>query len=191
MTSRAGRGKVSSCSWRSRRIEKRLTGVRARTDRKSFETRGPHTKGRRQRNRGPVPQCPEWREKTYTRGLDNSGNIEGNLKHFLRRRLGSAPPAHPSGTRRRPRRAHGASRTPSAARQPARAARQQGGARRRATFAGAGQASQDGVGERLRDALGGRPRAPCKRHVGMSRRPLGIQVPSEPLELSSSDHSEG
>ena len=77
VTSHAGRGKVSSGSWRSRRIEKRLTGVRARMDRKSFETRGPHTQGRRQSNRGPVPQCPEWRKKTYTRGLDNSGNIEG------------------------------------------------------------------------------------------------------------------
>jgi len=74
----AGRGNVSRGSWRARRLETRGTGVRARTDSKSCETRGPHTTGRRQSHRGPVPQCPEGRKKTYARGLDNSGNIEGN-----------------------------------------------------------------------------------------------------------------
>ena len=68
VTSHAGRGKVSRCSWRSRRLEKRLTGVRARTDRKSFETRGPHTSGRRQSHRGPVPQYLEWRKKNIHKG---------------------------------------------------------------------------------------------------------------------------
>jgi hypothetical protein len=77
VTVHAGRCTVLRCSWRSRRLEKRLTGVRTRMERQSCETRGPHTKGRRQSHRGPVPQHPEWREKTYARGLDNSGNIEG------------------------------------------------------------------------------------------------------------------
>jgi hypothetical protein len=47
-------------------------------------------------------------EKTYARGLDNSGNIEGNSKTLLRRQLGSVPPGVPqhasAGGHSRPRR---------------------------------------------------------------------------------------
>ena len=51
-------------------------GVRARTESQSCGMRGLHTTGRCQSHCGPVPQRPEGRKKTYTRGLDNRGNIE-------------------------------------------------------------------------------------------------------------------
>src|SRR4029434_72985 len=61
-----------------RRREHRVTGVGARTDRRSLETRGPNATGSRQTNRGHVTQRAKNRGKTtYARGLDNSGNIEG------------------------------------------------------------------------------------------------------------------
>src|SRR4030095_5964876 len=76
-----------------RRIENRVTGVRARTDRRSLETIGSNVKGSRQSDRGHVTQRPKTGgKKKFSRGLDNSGNIEGSLKALVRQRLGSAPP---------------------------------------------------------------------------------------------------
>ena len=72
----------------------------------------------------------------------------GSLKHYVRRPLASAPLlAAP--------RARGVCGAPSARRRPRRHGSQPGGARCSATFAGAGQASQDGGGERCRGAPGG------------------------------------
>src|SRR4029453_7613921 len=63
-----------------RRIENRVTGVRARTDRRSLETIGSNVKGSRQSDRGHVTQRPKnGGKKKFSRGLDNSGNIEGML----------------------------------------------------------------------------------------------------------------
>src|SRR4029453_15616563 len=76
-----------------RRIENRVTGVYACTDRRALETMGPNAKGSHQTDRGDVTQRPKnGREKKYSRGLDNSGNIEGSLKHFLRPPAGPAAP---------------------------------------------------------------------------------------------------
>src|SRR4030095_2875558 len=62
-----------------RRIENRVTGVRARTDRRSLETIGSNVKGSRQSDRGHVTQRPKTGgKKKFSRGLDNSGNIEGS-----------------------------------------------------------------------------------------------------------------
>ncbi len=61
-----------------RRREHRVTGVSTRTDRRSLETRGLNATGSRQTDRGHVTQrSKNGGEKKYTRGLDNSGNIEG------------------------------------------------------------------------------------------------------------------
>ena len=76
----------------------------------------------------------------------------GCLEHFSRER-----PTGAATTPRRPR-TPGTFLLPSAVRQPRPSGPQPGGARRRATLAGAGQAAQDGGGERRRGALGGRPR---------------------------------
>jgi hypothetical protein len=56
VTAHAGGGTGSGDSWRSRGIETRLTGVRARTESQACEMRGAHTVGRPQSNRGLVPQ---------------------------------------------------------------------------------------------------------------------------------------
>ena len=73
-----------------RRIENRVTGLRARTDRRSLETSGPNATGSRQTGRGDVAQrSMQAGRKTYGRGLDNSGNIEGRYEGtelFLGRR---------------------------------------------------------------------------------------------------------
>src|SRR5439155_20790942 len=69
VTSHAGRCTVSSCLWRSRHIEKRLTGVRARTERQSCETRGSHTTERRQSNRGPYHSVQNGGKKHIQGGL--------------------------------------------------------------------------------------------------------------------------
>ena len=61
-----------------------VTGVRARTESRSLETRGPNAPGSRQTDRGHVAQRPQnAREKKYPKGLDNSGNIEGNSNGLL------------------------------------------------------------------------------------------------------------
>src|SRR4029453_17223660 len=66
-----------------RRIENRVTGVRARTDRRSLETIGSNVKGSRQSDRGHVTQRPKTGgKKKFSRGLDNSGNIEGSLAFY-------------------------------------------------------------------------------------------------------------
>src|SRR5262249_6177538 len=73
-----------------RRIENRGTGVRARTDRRSLETIGSNVKGSRQSDRGHVTQRPKTGgKKKFSRGLDNSGNIEGSIKALF------APPPRP------------------------------------------------------------------------------------------------
>src|SRR4029434_7803992 len=67
-----------------RRIENRGTGGYDCTDRRSLETMGPSATGSHQTDRGDVTQRPKnGREKKYSRGLDNSGNIEGSLKGIL------------------------------------------------------------------------------------------------------------
>jgi hypothetical protein len=76
----------------------------------------------------------------------------------FKRPFGATAPAAPNAPRRRPRLAHTSSPAPSTARLPRRSVPEPGGARRGATLAGAGPASQDGGGSRLRGALGGRPR---------------------------------
>jgi hypothetical protein len=66
-----------------RRIENRVTGVCACTDRRSLETMGPNTTGSHQTDQGDVTQCPKnGREKKDLRGLDNSGNIEGSVSEL-------------------------------------------------------------------------------------------------------------
>src|SRR4030095_11737014 len=82
-----------------RRIENRVTGVYACTDRRSLETMGPNATGSHQTDRGDVTQRPKnGREKKYSRGLDNSGNIEGSLKGIFTPlpRLASPADGHPS-----------------------------------------------------------------------------------------------
>ena len=64
-----------------RRRENRVTGVQSRTDRWSLETMGPNATGSHQTDRGDVTQrSKNGREKKYSRGLDNSGNIEGKIQ---------------------------------------------------------------------------------------------------------------
>jgi hypothetical protein len=91
-----------------RRIENRVPGVYACTDRRSLETMGPNATGSHQTDRGDVTQRPKnGREKKYSRGLDNSGNIEGTLKGIFapprcERALWSRP-APPAGGHASPR----------------------------------------------------------------------------------------
>ncbi len=83
------------------------------------------------------------------------GERIGIPKPFLRprERIPWSPPAFsPPATLR-----HGDSRAPRTAREPRRNAPAPGGARRCVAVAGAGQAPQDGGGERCRGALGRRP----------------------------------
>ena len=101
-----------------RRREPWVTGVRARTDSRSWETIGPNATGSRQTDQGPVTQRPQnAREKKYPKGLDHSGNIEGNLKAFLPR------------PRRQPRRAPARAAPPARCGPPRRSGPQPGVAR--------------------------------------------------------------
>src|SRR6266478_7887506 len=60
-----------------RRIEHRVTGVRARTDRRSLETIDLNATGSRQPARGEVTQrARNARTNPYARGLANKGNRE-------------------------------------------------------------------------------------------------------------------
>src|SRR5262245_35307094 len=73
-----------------RRIENRVTGLRARTERRSLETSGLNATGSRQTGRGDVTQrSKQAGRKTYGMGLDNSGNIEGLIYHCSRGTKGS------------------------------------------------------------------------------------------------------
>src|SRR5882762_3234070 len=60
-----------------RRIENRVTGVRARTDRRSLETRDLNAQGSRQTTRGEVTQrARNVRTNPYVRGLAKQGTRE-------------------------------------------------------------------------------------------------------------------
>src|SRR6266849_518926 len=60
-----------------RRIENRVTGVCARTDRRSLETMGPNATGSRQTARGAVTQrARNVRTNPYVRGLAKQGTRE-------------------------------------------------------------------------------------------------------------------
>jgi hypothetical protein len=98
-----------------RRREHGVTGVRARTERRSLETMEPNAIGSRQTAQGQVTQRPQKaRDKKYPKGLDHSGNIEGNsngLFHHPRAHppcppavlpLAPAPGVGPPAQRRRP-----------------------------------------------------------------------------------------
>src|SRR5713101_5725756 len=61
----------------ARRIENQVTGVRARTDRRSLETRDLNATGSRQTARGEVTQrARNARTNPYARGLANKGSRE-------------------------------------------------------------------------------------------------------------------
>ena len=60
--------------------------MRARTESRSLETIGSNVTGSRQSARGHVTPRPKTGEKQkFSRGLDNSGNIEGKISHFSRK----------------------------------------------------------------------------------------------------------
>jgi hypothetical protein len=82
----------------ARRREHRVTGGGARTERRSLAPRGPTATGSRQTARGDVPQRRKNAgKKTYARGLDNSGNIEGSPKPLFASPL---PPSASAGGHR-------------------------------------------------------------------------------------------
>ena len=66
---------------------------------RSLETRGPNATGSRQSARGRVTQrLKKWHggRRKYARGLDNSGNIEGNSNDLFTARVAPRAPLSPS-----------------------------------------------------------------------------------------------